>query len=168
MHYPAILHPLIHSFIHSQAPSPGLILDIQEQVIKTHCLAWGAPSFQGWGWGGPPFASQPLIIQPGCSHFCLSYLPCLAPGGGHLARGPSTPGPLSLSSPPLHKGQMSGSRRGFYTSAGRKRGACAEGSRATGGQVFTPQALCTKWHAGPLALWVAKSCPLAQGWAVGP
>lgn len=50
----SFLHLLTHSFIHSRAPSPGLILDIQEQVIKTHCLPWGAPSFwSGMGGGSP-------------------------------------------------------------------------------------------------------------------
>lgn len=85
------VHSLIPSFIHSRPPSLGLILDIQEQVISTHCLLWATPSFRA---GVPSFASQPLIIQPGCSCFCLSYLPSpswRSPGQGPLYPRPTKP-----------------------------------------------------------------------------
>lgn len=174
----SFLHLLTHSFIHSRAPSPGLILDIQEQVIKTHCLPWGAPSFwSGMGGGVPSFASQPLIIQPGCSCFYLSYLPFLAPGGGHPARGPSTPGPLRLSSPPLYKGRMSGSRRGFYRSAGTKRGSLYRGgpsNRGGGFHTTSPLHQAARWTPCLLGTHVLPPCSglgsgaIAQGTLFSP
>ena len=47
-----VAHSLIPSFIHSRPPSLGLVLDIQKQVISTHCLLWATPSFRA---GDPLF-----------------------------------------------------------------------------------------------------------------
>jgi len=155
-----------YSFIHSRAPSPGLILDIQEQVIETHCLAWGAPSFRGWG--SPLFclstSHNPTRMLP-----FLSLLPALpGPRWRSPGQGPLHPRPAKPELAPSPQRPDEWEQEGLLHKCRKEEGSLCRGEPSNRGQVFTPQALCTKWHAGPLAFWVAKSCPLAQGWAVGP